>query len=310
MDTHIPVMVREVIDIFRADLADRASGWFVDATIGAGGHTRAILEALPWARVIGLDQDEQARDLAAKNLAEFSGRYEIIPSNFRDISAQLSGRDIDVVGVLFDLGVSNMQLTTPERGFSYNGDGPLDMRMDKGRTHITALDVLNSEDIPGLTKIFREKGEERFAYQLARGIVREREAGRSPQTTAELAALVRKILPAPVQRRSGGHPARRIFQALRIEVNGELDALTEGLDGALSVASQGCVIQVISYHSLEDRITKRKFKEASLNSVGTLITKHPMQPSEEEVSVNLSSRSAKLRAIKINKAREERRGAA
>lgn len=199
--------------------------------------------------------------------------------------------------VLFDLGVSNLQITEAERGFSFQNDGPLDMRMnaDAGAEGRTAADILAEADIAELTAIFRDYGEERYAFQIAKGIVRNREHGGMLTTTAELVELIRKILPAPVQRKMGGHPARRVFQALRIAVNDEMGALDEALDGALSILNPGGKIIVISYHSLEDRMVKHRFRKWKDDGAGEPNPRKPLLPTEEETELNHKSRSAKMR---------------
>ena len=293
---HVPVMTREIIAIFgrRAD----SEAVFVDATLGAGGHALAVLERFPRASLICFDQDERARELAAERLSAHSSRVRIVPENFRGIArlaedADWRGAD----GVLFDLGVSNMQLTAPERGFSFNDDGPLDMRMNQGEGTVTAETLLATKSAEELAGIFRDYGEERHAYRIAKAIVAARDMGDAPTTTGGLTALIRRTLPAPVQRKMGAHPARRVFQAIRIAVNSELEALDEGLDGALAVTAHMGVIAVISYHSLEDRIVKRRFLKWSEEGFGRAAAKRPLVPADEETVCNRSSRSAKLRVF-------------
>lgn len=298
MDAHVPVMLAETIETFAQNIAERDGMTFVDATLGGGGHTEALLESFPLCRVIAFDQDRMARDAASSRLARFGGRLRVVAQNFRYIADEIGGDDI--CGALFDLGVSNMQLTEASRGFSFQHDGPIDMRMDESAER-SALDLLDELNVDEMTAIFRDCGEERYAYRIARGIVDAREAGELPRSTAGLVALIRDILPAPVQRKMGGHPARRVFQALRIAVNDELGALQEGLDGAISVANDGAVIAAISYHSLEDRIVKRTFKRWSDEGRGSILTKRPLAPSGEERDRNPRSRSAKFRAFKVQR---------
>jgi 16S rRNA (cytosine1402-N4)-methyltransferase len=291
-------MTREILEIYGGQAGTDSEAVFVDATLGAGGHALAVLERFPRASLICFDQDEMARALAAERLSGHSGRVRIIPENFREISrlaedANWKGAN----GILFDLGVSNMQLSSPERGFSFQDDGPLDMRMNRDEGSITAETLLATKDAAELAGIFRDYGEERHAYRIAKAIVWARERGESPATTGELSALIRRILPAPVQRKMGTHPARRVFQALRIAVNSELDALDEALDGALAVTGYMGVIIVISYHSLEDRIVKRRFLKWSEEGFGSTLMKRPLSPAEDETESNRSSRSAKLRAF-------------
>ncbi|MDR1516310.1 MAG: 16S rRNA (cytosine(1402)-N(4))-methyltransferase RsmH [Synergistaceae bacterium] len=298
LDTHVPVMTREIIEIFEGQIRPNAEAVFVDATLGAGGHAKAVLERFPRASMTAFDQDADARALASENLSGHMGRVRIIPENFRDIGRLAEGADWHgASGILFDLGVSNMQLVTPERGFSFQDDGPLDMRMNRDDDSITAAELIATKDVSELARIFRDYGEERHAYRIAKAIARARERGESPAATGELTALIRRTLPAPVQRKMGTHPARRVFQALRIAVNSEMEALSEGLDGALATTGHMGVIVVISYHSLEDRIVKRRFLEWVGAGLGGVAAKRPITPSGEEIEANRSSRSAKLRAF-------------
>ncbi|MDR1651452.1 MAG: 16S rRNA (cytosine(1402)-N(4))-methyltransferase RsmH, partial [Synergistaceae bacterium] len=276
----------------------------VDATLGGGGHTEAILEKFPEIRAAAFDRDENARRIAKERLEVFSDRLRIMPSNFRELgnfAGELTEEMGEASGVLFDLGVSNMQLTAPERGFSYQEDGPLDMRMDVSEDVPTAADILREYDISGLARIFREYGEDRHAYRIARAIVRARDEGQAPETTGDLSRLIRNSLPAPVQRRMRGHPARRVFQALRIAVNGELEAIPEGLRGAYEITKDGGAIIVISYHSLEDRIIKRTFNSWAQERKGSMKARRPEVPGGEEIDENRKSRSAKLRAFIVHK---------
>ena len=302
MTIHIPVMQREVIEIFSQHLIDSPQAFIVDATLGAGGHTELILKSLPASRIIAVDQDELARSTAQERLSSFGSRVRVIAGNFGEIGTLVGETGCGPVkGVLFDLGVSNMQLTTPERGFSYHDEGPLDMRMNCRGDFEPASDLLSRCDIRELTDIFREYGEERHAFQIARAIVRSRENGRLPETTKELTELIRNTLPAPVQRKMGTHPARRVFQALRIAVNRELDVLKEGLEGAYGICADSAVIIVISYHSLEDRIVKRCFMKWAQDGQGVILTKRPLIPADDEIDANRSARSAKLRAFFVRK---------
>ena len=296
---HNPVLLQEVLDILSEHERLRL---YIDATLGAGGHAFRVLQANPEAHLIGFDQDASARAIAAQVLAPYSDRVEIIAGNFETVGDLLlrsgwTGAD----AMLFDLGVSNMQLVTADRGFSFQEDGPLDMRMnrDAGADGQTAAELLAVSDIRTLTTIFRDYGEERFAYQIARGIVRHREHGGTVNTTLELTALIRDILPAPVQRKMGGHPARRIFQALRIAVNNELGVLENVLEQIPPLCSPGCQVLFISYHSLEDRLVKHCFKKWKQSDLGVEINKKPIVPTEEEVEANRKSRSAKLRAFEF-----------
>ncbi|MDR3331156.1 MAG: 16S rRNA (cytosine(1402)-N(4))-methyltransferase RsmH [Synergistaceae bacterium] len=297
-DTHIPVMLNEVMEIFAERISSDSQPLFLDATLGAAGHASALLEKFPQGRLIGFDQDGQARNTAYEALSAYGGRARIIGDNFRNMRQLCSepgwtGAD----GVLFDLGVSNMQLTTPERGFSYQDEGPLDMRMDSVGGGESAANLVARLDVRELTRIFRDYGEERHAFQIAKAIVRNRERGGILATTTDLTALIRTALPAPVQRKMGTHPARRVFQALRIFVNSELDVLIEGLEGASIVTRNSGTVIVISYHSLEDRIVKRTFLRWVKEEKGKILTRHPIVPDEDEIQRNRKSRSAKLRAF-------------
>lgn len=299
MKEHVSVMVEEVLQMLEP-LANEHL--VIDATLGLGGHTGHILRECSNSYVIGFDQDPHARKIASQRLELYKERYEIEPDNFRNM-AKLADR-IDWKGadaVLFDLGVSNMQITEADRGFSFQNDGPLDMRMDEGdccNSELTAKEILDTWSIKDLTRIFREYGEDRNAYYIARGIVRNRENGGELKTTFELVDLIRKILPEPVQRKMGGHPARKIFQALRIAVNDEMNALSEALDGALKVTAPGGKILAISYHSLEDRMVKHRFRKWQEDVIGELSPRKPLLPTEEEIEANYKSRSAKLRVFR------------
>lgn len=295
MKEHTSVMLDEVL---AAAASLEKLDVFVDATLGLAGHSSRVLEAFPSAKLYGFDQDAEAREIAAERLAPFAGRWTIVAANFRRMAELADEPDFaGADAVLFDLGVSNLQLTEAERGFSFQNDGPLDMRMnaDAGAEGRTAADILAEADIAELTAIFRDYGEERYAFQIAKGIVRNREHGGTLTTTAELVELIRKILPAPVQRKMGGHPARRVFQALRIAVNDEMGALDEALDGALSILNPGGKIIVISYHSLEDRMVKHRFRKWKDGGAGEPNPRKPLLPTEEETELNHKSRSAKMR---------------
>lgn len=298
MSVHVPVMPEEVLEALRPWDEVRV---VVDATLGLGGHSALILEKCAGCSVIGFDQDPDARKAAASRLEPFAGRFEVVADNFRNIGA-LKEREgwMGASAVFFDLGVSNLQLTDPERGFSFSHDGPLDMRMDEGScgNALSAEKILAEWDIPALTKIFRDYGEERFAWQIAKGIVRNRENGGSLHTTGELVELIRRILPEPVQRKMGGHPARKIFQALRIAVNDEMGALDEALDGAGKALSPEGKVIIISYHSLEDRMVKKRFRLWEEEGRGCARPRKATLPSEAEIESNYKARSAKLRIFR------------
>ncbi|MGV0652672.1 16S rRNA (cytosine(1402)-N(4))-methyltransferase RsmH [Mycolicibacterium thermoresistibile] len=256
---HIPVLLDRCVQLLRPALTrhhpDGAGAVLLDATLGAGGHAERFLTDLPGLRVIGLDRDPDALAVAADRLARFGDRVQLVQTRFDGIP-----RDTEFDGVLFDLGVSSMQLDRPERGFSYSADAPLDMRMDP-TAELTAAEVVNTYDEKALTRVLREFGEERFAGRIAAQIVRRR-ARRPFRTTGELVELLYETIPAPA-RRTGGHPAKRTFQALRIEVNAELEALRAALPAAMAALRVGGRIAVMSYQSLEDRIVKAEFAAAT-----------------------------------------------
>lgn len=270
-------------------LALRPDGVYVDATFGGGGHTRSLLERLKRGRVVAIDADPQATARAA---SISDPRLAFVQANFREITRVLDQLAIDSVdGVLFDLGVSSMQLDDPERGFSLGKPAALDMRMDPGAGR-SAYDILSSASEGELADIFFYYGEERSARRIARAIISRRSSGSLPNTTAEFAQLVAGI----VQRRGRReriHPATRVFQALRIAVNDELDALREGLHGAVGRLRGAGRIVAISFHSLEDRIVKQSFRDDDRLDV---LTKRPILPGDREMAENRRARSAKLRA--------------
>lgn len=307
MKEHISVMLAEVLEAMKPWDEVRL---VIDATLGLGGHSSEILKNCPGAELIGFDQDPQAREIANERLSVYEGRFEIVADNFRNI-ADLAERDgwQGASAAIFDLGVSNLQITEAERGFSFQEEGPLDMRMDCGENSentLTAAEILSEWSIKEMTELFRNYGEDPFAYQIARGIVRNRENGGVLSTTGDLVTLIRQILPAPVQRKMGGHPARKIFQALRIAVNDEMAALDRALDGALKAAAPGGKIIVISYHSLEDRIVKKRFRNWAEQGLGEAKPRKALVPTAEEIEANFKSRSAKMRIFRV--ARQEERG--
>ena len=283
---HEPVLVAEV----RGFLHPRPGKLIVDATVGTGGHAEDFLRH--GAAVVGIDRDPHALALARDRLAGFGERVRLVHGNFRDLPGLLSSLGLGRVdGVLFDLGASSLQLGSPERGFSFSSDGPLDMRMDPGSS-TTASDLVNHLPEQELARILGEYGEERYARRIARAIVRARPL----RTTLELASLVARAYP-PGRHRI--HPATRTFQALRIAVNDELGALEAGLAGAGEVLAPGGVLAAIAFHSLEDRIVKRFLRREAVAGRLEVLTKRPVVPKEEEVARNPRSRSAKLRAARV-----------
>ena len=251
---HVPVLRDRIVELL-APAAARPGAVLVDATLGMGGHSEALLTACPNARVVGIDRDTEALALAGERLAVFGDRFTTVHAVYDDIAHLLVDLDVPQVdGILFDLGVSSLQLDEADRGFAYAQDAPLDMRMDQ-QSGLTAAEVVNTYAAADLARILRDYGEERFAGRIASAIFRERE--KEPFTTSgRLVDLLRDAVPAASQR-TGGHPAKRTFQALRIHVNEELEVLPPALDAAIEVLAPGGRLVVISYHSLEDRITKR-----------------------------------------------------
>jgi 16S rRNA (cytosine1402-N4)-methyltransferase len=304
--THQPVMVDRCVELLRPA---EARLW-VDATLGLGGHAEALLEAsAPDGRVVGLDRDPAALALASDRLARFGDRLVPVAASFADLGRVAAELGLDAVdGVLYDLGVSSLQLDEPERGFSYRHDAPLDMRMDPDGA-LTAAEVVNTYPRAELARVLRAYGEERFAGRIARFVEEARR--RAPvRTTGELVDLVKAAIPAAA-RRSGPHPARRTFKALRIEVNGELAALEASLPQAIDLLAPGGRVVALSYHSLEDRIVKRTFAEAAGRAPAApgpplpaapppprlrLLTRRPETPDAAEVAANPRAESAKLRA--------------
>lgn len=303
---HRPVLLDEVIEYLNID----PSGIYVDGTIGGGGHALAIVQRLTTGRLIGLDQDEAAIDAAGMRLKDYKDKVTIVRSNFHEIKDVLNGLNIDKAnGILLDLGVSSHQLDTPERGFSYREDAPLDMRMDQ-RHKKTARDIVNEYSEAELYRIIRDYGEDRFAKNIAKHIVRARQ-DKSIETTFQLNEIIKAAIPAKV-RATSGHPSKRTFQAIRIELNRELDVLKESLDDMIDLLKPGGRLAIITFHSLEDRIVKENFKVNENPCIcppdfpvcvcgrkpkGRIITKKPVLPSEEEIEENSRSKSAKLRVF-------------
>ncbi|CAN5614597.1 16S rRNA (cytosine(1402)-N(4))-methyltransferase RsmH [soil metagenome] len=301
---HQPVLVDKVVELLLPALVE--GGVVIDATLGRAGHARRILDAAPAAELVGIDRDPEAVEASRALLASYGDRVRLVRGNFQDLAPVLERLGgAPVRGVLFDLGVSSPQLDDPRRGFGFRAPGPLDMRMDPAQ-ELTAHAVVNRYLERDLERTIARLGEERFARRIARAIVRARPL----ETTDELAETVRAAIPAAT-RRSGGHPARRTFQAIRIEVNGELHAL----EGALGVATDALAPQgravVISYHSLEDRIVKSHFAERArgctcppelpvcrcdAEATMRVLTRRPIRPDEAELGRNARSRAGKLRA--------------
>ena len=308
---HISVLLNESIE----GLNILENGIYVDATLGYAGHSSEILKRIKKGFLFAIDQDSDAIKYSNEKLSKISDNYEIIHTNFKNIKEELNKRDINEVnGILFDLGVSSVQLDNAERGFSYHSDAKLDMRMDKD-ANFSAINVVNDYSEKDLVRIIRDYGEEKYANSIARNIVRER-ANKKIETTFELADIISKSVPMKAKRDK--HPARKTFQAIRIEVNHELDILEDTMKDALSLLKPGGRLVVITFHSLEDRIVKNVFREyTEVDSMVkglpdneipkefrkdyVLINKKVIVPSDEELSNNNRSRSAKLRIIERKK---------
>lgn len=315
MFQHEPVLLTEVIE----GLHIKPDGVYVDCTLGGAGHTEQILKRLTsGGHVYAFDQDEVAIKHAEKKLAQYKGKITLIKRNFQHLKKELQQLGVHRVdGILYDLGVSSPQLDNPERGFSYHHDASLDMRMDHDG-QLTAFEVINEWPYERLVSVFFKYGEERFSKQIARKIESAREI-RPIQTTGELVELIKEAIPAPA-RRKGGHPAKRVFQAVRIAVNNELSVFEDSLEQALGLLNPKGRICVITFHSLEDRICKTIFKQASEGPQlprgipvipneylpeMNLITRRPITPTKEEVERNKRARSAKLRIIEKREQSQE-----
>ena len=294
---HVPVMTAEVMKYLKPGPGDV----IVDLTVGGGGHAEPILKAVgPVGRLVGIDKDPAALAATARRLARYDEQLALVKMDFRKIRQTLQNLGIrEVNGILMDLGVSSHQLDDGDRGFSYRQDAPLDMRMNP-EDKLTAADIIRDYSRDELTTVIRKYGEERWASRIAAFIVDRRQT-RPVTTTFELVDVIKAAIPAGARRR-GPHPARRTFQAFRIEVNGELKGLKEALEESIAQLKRGGRIVVISYHSLEDRIVKTTFKEhTEETAVDTgarlmLLTKKPIRPAEEETAANARAESAKLRA--------------
>ena len=302
---HYSVLLEETVD----GLNIKPDGIYVDGTLGGGGHAYEVCSRLgDKGSIIGIDQDEAAIEAAGIRLKDFGEKVTIVRSNYGDMKLQLQKLGIDKVdGIVLDLGVSSYQLDTAERGFSYREDAPLDMRMDRRQT-MTARDIVNDYSEMDLYRVIRDYGEDKFAKNIAKHIVMEREK-RSIDTTGELTEIIRRAIPMKYQKKSG-HPAKRTFQAIRIELNRELEVLRDTLDDMIDILNPGGRLCIITFHSLEDRIVKSAFKKnenpctcpshfpvcvCGNVSKGNVITRKPILPSDEELEVNSRSKSAKLR---------------
>ena len=302
---HKSVLLNETID----GLNIKPKGNYVDGTLGGGGHAYEVCRRLgEKGSIIGIDQDAAAIEAASARLKDFGEKVTIVRSNYCDMKSRLHELGIDKVdGIVLDLGVSSYQLDTAERGFSYREDAPLDMRMDT-RQKMTARDIVNDYTEADLYRVIRDYGEDKFAKNIAKHIVQAR-AVKPVETTGELSEIIRASIPMKYQKKSG-HPAKRTFQAIRIELNRELDVLRDSLDDMIDLLNPGGRFCIITFHSLEDRIVKSSFRKnenpctcppdfpvcvCGKKSKGSIITKKPILPSEEELEWNSRSKSAKLR---------------
>ena len=303
---HISVLLNECID----NLNITPDGIYVDGTMGGGGHSLEIAKRLTTGRLICIDQDPNAHEAAGKRLAEYKDRITFVRDNFGNIANILDSLGIEKIdGMLLDIGVSSHQLDEAERGFSYQQDAPLDMRMNPDRP-FSAYDVVNGYDEDELDRVIFTYGEERWARRIAQFIVKEREA-KPIETTGELVDIIKKAVPKGA-RKDGPHPAKRTFQAIRIEVNGELEVLQRAIDDVAARLAVGGRLCIITFHSLEDRIVKEAFRKqenpcicppqfpvcvCGKKPLGMVITRKPILPSKEELEENPRSRSAKLRVL-------------
>lgn len=300
---HVPVLFNEVTE----GMNIQPDGIYVDGTTGGGGHSGAIAERLISGHLYCFDRDTEALKAAGEHLAPYAEKISFIHDNYANAVSVLKGKGVEGVdGILLDIGVSSYQLDNPERGFSYNDDAPLDMRMNR-EDLLSAYEVVNDYSEEELTRIFREYGEERFASRIAANIVKKR--AKAPlQSTFDLNEVIRASIPAKMQS-TGGHPSKRVFQAIRIECNKELDALSDSIDGMIDFLNPGGRLLIISFQSLEDRIVKNAFRTAENPctcpkglpcvcgkvSKGRVVTRHPITAKEEELEMNKRSKPAKLR---------------
>lgn len=303
--SHISVLLNEVLE----GLEIKENGIYLDGTLGGAGHSSHILERLSVeGHLYGTDQDEAAITASSKKLEKYSNKT-IIRSNYENAVRELKNLGVDGAdGILLDLGVSSYQLDTPERGFSYNYDAPLDMRMDR-RQSISAKEIVNSYSQEQLFRIIRDYGEDRFASNIAKHIVKAREE-KTIETTFELNEIIKNAIPAKI-RATGGHPSKRTYQAIRIECNRELEVLKNSISEMIEFLNPGGRICIITFHSLEDRIVKNAFRDAEepckcprefpcvcgKQSLGKVVSRKPILPSEEEMEMNPRSKSAKLRVF-------------
>jgi len=304
---HVSVLLNETVE----GLNIKENGIYVDGTLGGAGHSSEVVRKLgSKGRLIGIDQDTEALKAASKRLEQYNkyNNVTFVHNNFHNIKFILEELDINGIdGIMMDLGVSSYQLDNKDRGFSYMQDAPLDMRMNRD-SDFSAYDIVNSYEEEKLCKIIKEYGEEKFAKKIASNIVKQRQE-KPVETTLELVEIIRKSIPGKFQR-EGGHPSKRTFQAIRIEVNGELEILNKTIEDAVDKLNVGGRIAIITFHSLEDRIVKNKFRElekpctcpssfpicvCGKKSKVKVITRKPIEPSEEEREFNSRSRSAKLR---------------
>jgi len=287
---HVPVMLNEVLEYL--NLAPGKT--IVDATLGTAGHSLEIIKRIrPTGRLIGIDRDRQSLSIARERLADFKGSYELVHANFMNLDTVLSGLNIKKVdGIIFDLGVSSFQLEDAQRGFSFQSQGPLDMRLDTD-SYISAYDLVNNLNEEEISALLWNFGQERWHNRIAHLLVKERQS-HPISTTAELSDIVVRAIP-PRYRSYRIHPATRTFQAVRIAVNRELEALSSAIEKAIAFLDKNARICVISFHSLEDRIIKFAFRKAESEHILRIITPKPLVPSETEIENNPPSRSAKLR---------------
>ncbi len=304
---HKSVLLYETVD----SLNIRPDGIYVDGTLGGGGHAYEVCRRLgEHGRLIGIDQDADAIAAATKRLEPFADKVTVVRSNYENIASVLHELGIEKVdGIYLDLGVSSYQLDTASRGFTYREDAPLDMRMDQRNTQ-TAADIVNTYSEMELYRIIRDYGEDRFAKNIAKHIVRQRQE-KPYETTGELIETIKAAIPAKI-RATGGHPAKRTFQAIRIELNHELDVLNRSIDTMIDLLNPGGRLSIITFHSLEDRIVKKRFRDnenpcicppefpvcmCGRKSKGTVITRKPIVPGEDELEYNKRSKSSKLRVF-------------